>query len=112
LQEVGLWEELLELPQGLDTQLNPTGQPLSDGQVRRLVLARGFALRPRVLLVDGVLDAFPSSLLPRAMEALRGLAGRCTVVIVTGRDEVANGCSRSIVLGPHAPTSAPVTANH
>ncbi|MFM7072081.1 MAG: peptidase domain-containing ABC transporter, partial [Planctomycetota bacterium] len=112
LQEVGLWEELLELPQGLDTQLNPTGQPLSDGQVRRLVLARGFALRPRVLLVDGVLDAFPSSLLPRAMEALRGLAGRCTVVIVTGRDEVANGCSRSIVLGPHAPTSAPITANH
>jgi ABC-type bacteriocin/lantibiotic exporter with double-glycine peptidase domain len=112
LQEVGLWDELQDLPQGLDTQLNPAGQPLSDGQIRRLVLARGFALRPRLLLVDGVLDAFPSSLLPRTMEALRGLAGRCTVVIVTGRDEVASGCSRSIVLGPHSPVSKPLSSSH
>ena len=112
LQEVGLWEELLDMPQGLDTQLNPAGRPLSDGQIRRLVLARGFALRPRMLLVDGVLDAFPSSLLPRAMEGLRRLAGRCTVVIVTGRDEVANGCSRSIVLGPPSPVSAPLISSH
>lgn len=56
LEAVGLDGEVARLPAGLETVLSPTGAPLSSGAVRRLVVARAIAARPRLLIVDDVLD--------------------------------------------------------
>ena len=59
LEAVGLLDEVLRHPEGLNTVLRVGGCPLSTSQCSRLMVARAIAGRPRLLLVDGTLDALP-----------------------------------------------------
>lgn len=52
LRAVGLFDELIALPEGLKTQLQPEGLPLSSSQTARLAIARAIAGQPRLLIVD------------------------------------------------------------
>jgi ABC-type multidrug transport system fused ATPase/permease subunit len=101
LRRVGLWEELMNLPQGLETELSARGAPLSQSQIVRLVLARGIAGNPRLLLIDGTLDALPDSLLLPVFRALCGAEGERTIILVTGRTALRDECPRSFQLGPN-----------
>jgi ABC-type bacteriocin/lantibiotic exporter with double-glycine peptidase domain len=56
LEQVGLLARFLELPEGLNTQLQAGGRPLSDSQKVKLCLARAIAGKPKLLMVDKVLD--------------------------------------------------------
>lgn len=56
LASVGLLDEVRDLPDGLSTHLLSSGAPLSSGQARRLMLARAIAGRPRLLVLDDLLD--------------------------------------------------------
>ncbi|MDX2269774.1 MAG: ABC transporter ATP-binding protein [Bryobacter sp.] len=58
LEKVGLLKIVESLPEGLETELATGGQPLTTGQSLRLMLARGLALNPRVLILDEILDLF------------------------------------------------------
>jgi ABC-type bacteriocin/lantibiotic exporter with double-glycine peptidase domain len=53
---VKLSDTVAALAHGLNTQLLMTGQPLTDEQCLRLTLARAIAVKPRLLMLDGVLD--------------------------------------------------------
>jgi ABC-type bacteriocin/lantibiotic exporter with double-glycine peptidase domain len=55
---VALLHIVESLPDGLQTRLSTGGQPLTTGQSLRLMLARAIALRPRVLILDEILDLF------------------------------------------------------
>lgn len=52
LDQVGLTNDISELPQGLDTIVGDRGATLSGGQRRRLALARMFLARPLVWVLD------------------------------------------------------------
>jgi ABC-type bacteriocin/lantibiotic exporter with double-glycine peptidase domain len=52
LDKVGLLEEVMRLPQQMDTVLNVGGRPLSSSQRTRLVIARAILGNPRLLLLD------------------------------------------------------------
>lgn len=56
LAQVGLLETVDSFPGGLATELSTGGHPLTILQALRLMLARAIALRPRVLILDEVLD--------------------------------------------------------
>ncbi|MFO0816834.1 MAG: ABC transporter ATP-binding protein [Pirellulales bacterium] len=114
LTAVGLWDEVLESPQGLDTRLDPDGRPMTHSQTRRLLLARAIAGRPRLLLVDEIIDALPTSLANSVLAILRQLTGECTVVIVTGRDDIAAACPRVEWLSPDGgrPSPAEMASAH
>lgn len=60
LARVGLSEAVRGLPDGLETVLGPTGSPLSNSQALRLMLARALAGSPRLVVIDGLLDAVPA----------------------------------------------------
>jgi len=107
LREVGLWDEVLELPSGVQTVLQPHGTPLSHSQLLRLMLARALARPPRLLLVDGLLDSLSDEALPTVMAAFRRMLPGCTVVIATGRSDVWRLCDRVISLD--APGEAAAT---
>lgn len=54
LEKVAMWDVVSGLPDGLHTHLDRCA--FSPGQVRRLLLARAIAAKPRLLLIDGALD--------------------------------------------------------
>jgi len=98
LAAVGLDAEVEALPQGLDTRIGAQGRGLSAGQRRRLAIARAL-LRPAGLVVldepTGDLDVDAE----RAVrDALHGLSGRRTVVVLTHRVPVAADADRVVVL--------------
>lgn len=51
LEKVGLWENIQELPQKLETRIRPNGFPFSRSQLLALQVARALLVRPKVLFV-------------------------------------------------------------
>ncbi|MCO6458724.1 MAG: ATP-binding cassette domain-containing protein [Pirellulaceae bacterium] len=100
LDAVGLLDELLRLPGGLQSVLQTGGGPLSSSQALRLMLARAIVGRPRLLLIDGTLDALPDDMLQRLLPRLAGPATPWTLVVATGRPEVIEACQRELRLSP------------
>ncbi|MEO8166384.1 MAG: ABC transporter ATP-binding protein, partial [Betaproteobacteria bacterium] len=99
LELVGLLAAVSQLSNGIATELTSAGSPLTETQLRRLMLARAVAGRPGLLLVDGILDAFPDE---EAEELLRMLCDPqrpWTLVIVTSRMSLGGYCTRVIELG-------------
>jgi thiol reductant ABC exporter CydD subunit len=85
-----------DLPGGYETVVGDGGRPLSPGQVRRVALARAF-LRDAPLLV---LDEPTADLDPESAgivaEAIGRCLGRCTLLLITHREELARRCDRVV----------------
>ncbi len=100
LRRAGLHEELLQLPDGLATRLHHNGRPLSTRQAWRLMIARAIAGRPRLLVVDGVLDHIDySDDRDRLMPLLFGADAPWTLVCITDDPDLLARCSRVVSLG-------------
>lgn len=89
------FEERSRRSWGLETRLLPDGRPLSESDVRRLVLARALIGKPRLLLIDGLLDSFSDDDTAKLLDELKTTRSACTVLIATGRRAVAEKCDRS-----------------
>ncbi len=106
LEMVGLLDEVLQLPDGLNSKLLTDGAPLTHGQAIRLMLARAIVGRPRLLLLDGTLDAVPDSLLDTMLARLTAKNTPWTLLISSGRQRVLDACQRveSLQTGAVAPS--------
>jgi ABC-type bacteriocin/lantibiotic exporter with double-glycine peptidase domain len=82
LSRVGLLDTLRALPAGLATTLIPTGRPLTRGQRQRLMLARALAGRPRLLVVNDILDAMDRETRDKVLRVLTDPDLRCTVIML------------------------------
>lgn len=100
LEQVGLYDQVLRLPDGFDTRLNGDGAPLSGTQRDLLCLARVLAGRPRLLLIDGLLDSVSDEELETVMEAITAPDRTWTLVLATGRRSIADRCDRVLKLHP------------
>jgi len=98
LADIGLLEELQELPDGIQTQLTVGGAPLSSTQRLRLMLARALAARPRLLVIDDVLDVLDETARERAFTEFRLRRNELTVIVLTRSTAVAGQCSRAIAV--------------
>lgn len=99
LETVGLLAEVEKLPNGIDTELECLGQPLSESQCLRLMLARAIVERPRLLIIDGTLDRLSDAAIPGLLEELLNSATPWTTVIATGRTSVISACKHVVDLG-------------
>ena len=108
LEAVGLLDDCLDLPLGLDTPLTAAAAPLSGGQQRLLMLARAIAAGPKLLLIDGTLDALPDEELHRVLDEVLDRQRGWTVVVATGRRDVAERVGEVVELtdGPSQPLLA------
>lgn len=89
LKQVGLLDDILAFPGGLETELKIGGTPLSSSQRVRLMVARGLAQRPRLLLIDGLLDAVSDRDADELTACLLSDANKATTVLVTRHETVA-----------------------
>jgi len=96
---VELLDEVNKLPAAMGTMLLSGGAPLTSGQIGRLAIARAIVSRPRLLVIDGALDALSDTAIQRLMSRLE--AEDCwTVLIATTRSSVLELCHRQVALSP------------
>jgi putative ABC transport system ATP-binding protein len=96
LEMVGLADTVARLPQGVGTPLASDGLPLSANDISRLSIARALAGRPRLLLVNGMLDRLDLRTCPELLESLFDRSAPWTLVIVTARDDIKARCDRTV----------------
>lgn len=97
LATVELLEESTRLPDGLETRVGVDGAPLSCGQARRLRLAAALAGRPKLLLLDGVLDRLDESRRLRLWHSIRR-SYPSTLIVLTRDVRTARLCDASLEL--------------
>jgi ATP-binding cassette subfamily C protein len=73
------------LPDGLHTVVGDRGVRLSGGERQRLALARALLRRPALLILDEATSALDAENERRIREAIRGLHGRMTILMITHR---------------------------
>jgi len=96
LEMVGLHEEVARLPQGVATPLASDGLPLSTNEILRLSIARAIAGKPRLLLIDGLLDGLDIHDCPELVGSLFERANPWTLVVVSARDDITRRCDKTI----------------
>jgi ATP-binding cassette subfamily C protein len=73
------------LRNGLDTVIGERGIRLSGGERQRLSLARALLRHPRVLILDEATSSLDAENEERILNAIQGLHGAMTIVIITHR---------------------------
>jgi len=98
LASVGLADTVSILPDSVETLLLPNGSPLSHEQCLRLTLARALIGRPRLLLLDRVLDRLDSRVLPTVMGVLLAEDAPWTLIATSQRADIIAQFQRHIRL--------------
>jgi len=101
LVQVGLWDEILRLPQGLNTVLQTDGSPLAKSQRSLLMIAQAMAGKPRLLLLDEILDGLSEETLEHLWPALTSPEAPWTLLIATNQRSIAQRCTTRFNLEHH-----------
>jgi ATP-binding cassette subfamily B protein len=97
LSIVELLDEVLLLPDGIDTRIEAVGSPLSCGQARRLALAAALAGRPSLLIIDCLFDSVEPERRRRIWQAMRRNLPS-TTILTTRNSEIARLCRATATL--------------
>jgi putative ABC transport system ATP-binding protein len=113
LASAALLEVVNSLPNGLQTELAPSGRPLAPSQALRLTFARAFFHRPRLLLVDEALDSIEDLRMDGAIvRTLFAADAPWTAVVATERPELWPLCGEVYNMGSGGLEHAPVRSSH
>jgi ABC-type multidrug transport system fused ATPase/permease subunit len=93
-----IYDVVLSLPEGFDTNIGDRGITLSGGQRQRIVLARALAANPKVLVLDEATSALDSDSERLIQEAIHGLHGKVAVVVIAHRLSTVEHADEIIVL--------------
>lgn len=98
------------LPESYETVVGDGGRPLSAGQARRLGLARAFLRDAPLLVLDEPTAHLDLESADRVAAAIDGLRGRCTILLISHRAELAHRCDRAIRIEDGRAVGSPVEA--
>lgn len=85
-------------PNGLETQVGERGDKLSGGQRQRLCLARALLTNPKLLIMDESTSALDMELEQSITDAIMGMKGRVTVILIAHRLETIKRCDQVVFL--------------
>lgn len=81
-KKANIYDYIMSLPQGFDTEIGERGIKLSGGQKQRLSIARVFLKNPNILILDEATSALDNTTELLIQEALNSLKkGRTTIVV-------------------------------
>ncbi len=99
IELVGLLDDVFSLPQGIDTVLRGTPEPLSRGQALGLMVARGLLQQARMLVFDGTLDLIDERARTQLLNSLLDHRIETTVVVLTHEQDILQLFPRKLKLG-------------
>lgn len=97
-QMVGLDNLIKKLPKGLDTLINPEDKSYSDGDLRKIVLARCISERPRLMLLEEFLDYFDFKHRKIIIDYFMSLKDNTTMIAISNDPEFASKCDKVIIM--------------
>jgi ABC-type multidrug transport system fused ATPase/permease subunit len=89
---------VLELPDGIDTQVGERGARISGGQRQRLGIARAMFTRPHLLVLDEATSSLDGETEANISDAIHALRGTTTVVIIAHRLSTVRDADRVVYL--------------
>lgn len=95
--KIGLAGYISSLPQGFDTELEPTGKGLSSIIAKKILLLRSIAGNPSLLLLDDPFEMAGGEHTAKIGELILGM-NHTTVIVVTSNREFAKRCDQLIQL--------------
>jgi ABC-type multidrug transport system fused ATPase/permease subunit len=101
LKIVGLWDDIISKPKGVDTKIGEKGMKLSGGQVQRLAIAIVLMQDPKILIMDEATSAQDSATQAEIYNNLResGWLKRKIVIIIAHRLSTISNADEIFVLG-------------
>lgn len=95
LVNLKLWDQISSLKDGLDTQLSTGGSPLSSGVACRLMIARALLSKPKLIILDGVLDNMSIEMAKYYLEdVFKPSKENYTLIITTNNKEITKYCEK------------------
>lgn len=83
LDQVGMLQEVMAHPDGLQAALTGSSHPFSGGQLQRMLIARALAGRPRLLLLDEAFESVDAEIRDQILDAVYDRRHPWTVVSAT-----------------------------
>lgn len=96
IQQVGLKEDIAQMPMGLHTMLSENSNTISGGQQQRILIARAICGNPRILIFDeatSALDNMTQAAVSSSLDAMN-----VTRIVVAHRLSTIKNCDRILVL--------------
>jgi ATP-binding cassette subfamily B protein len=97
-QAANAHEFVARLPHGYDTRVGERGVQLSGGERQRIAIARAFLKDSPVLILDEPTSAVDSEAEAAILGAIRRLMRGRTVILITHRSSMLEGCAALLVL--------------
>lgn len=94
LQCAQIWEDVREMPEGLDTLIGENGTTISGGQRQRIALARALYKKCEILIMDEATAALDMDTERAVHDAIRQMQGTKTLLMVTHHMSLADMCER------------------
>ncbi len=97
-KQAEIYEDIMAMPEGFDTQVGERGVLLSGGQKQRVSIARIFLKNPPVLILDEATSALDSVTEARIQETFDALSVGRTTIIIAHRLSTVRGAERIAVI--------------
>jgi len=98
LKVAEIYDEIMEMPDGLNTQVGERGVTLSGGQRQRLAIARAVLRNAPIFILDDALSAVDAETESRILKNLSDFLKTKTTIIISHRVSALKDCNQIIVL--------------